>query len=200
MSRKVMRVSDLDGSVIQNPEDATKLIVEHHPSFPDETIALDVLPAQVEGYLADSDEYVALAYFSPGEDNPRRFLLPLTEFNGLFEQGDAEAVLRDVLTSQQEEQKPRRRRKSKADRQDRREKIDYSSPEHAGMPHRGTISEAEKAYVREHLEEVNNRRHEQGIEIIDPTDPVMRQRYGLTTPAETGDSPDRPPARRISTT
>ncbi len=196
-----MRVSDLDGKPIDNPNDATKLIVEHHPSFPDETIELDVLPAQVEGYLSDTKEYVALTYFSPGADTSQRFLMPVDEFNGLFEQGNAEMVLRDVLASQQQERKRRRGRKPKADRQDRRQRIDYSSPEHAGMPHRGTISEAEKAYVREHLEEVNNRRREQGIEIIHPTDPVMQQRYGLTpAAAETGDSPDRPPARRISTT
>ncbi len=195
-----MRVSDLDGKPIDNPNDATKLIVELHPSFTDHPIELDVLPAQVEGYLSDTKEYVALAYFFPGEDTPQRFLMPVDEFNGLFEQGNAETVLRDVLATQQEERKPRRGRRAKADRQDRREKIDYSSPEYAGLPHRGTISEAEKAYVREHLEEVNNRRREQGVEIIDPTDPVMQQRYGLaTTPAETGDSADRT-ARRIQTT
>jgi len=190
----------LDGKPIDNPNDATKLLIEHHPSFPDETIELDVLPAQVEGYLADTEEYVALAYFFPGEDTPQRFLMPVDEFNGLFEQGNAESVLRDVLATQQEEQKSRRGRRKKADGQQRRERIDYSSPEYAGLPHRGTISEAEKAYVREHLEEVNNRRREQGIEIIDPTDLVMQQRYGLAdTPDETGDTADRP-ARRIQTT
>ena len=64
---------------------------------------------------------------------------------------------------------------------ERRARVDYTSPEHAGEPHRGTISEAEKAYVRDHLDEVNERLRGQGIREIDPTDPELAERYGLTS-------------------
>ena len=53
------------------------------------------------------------------------------------------------------------------------------SPEHAGEPHRGRITEAEQAYVREHLDEVNKRLRGKGMRTIDPADPTMWERYGL---------------------
>jgi hypothetical protein len=53
------------------------------------------------------------------------------------------------------------------------------SPEHAGEPHRGRITEAEKSYVREHLDQVNKRLRGKGMRTIDANDPTMRERYGL---------------------
>jgi hypothetical protein len=64
-----------------------------------------------------------------------------------------------------------------------RGKVDYSTLEHAGEPHRGRITEAEKQIVREHLDEVNRRLSEQGIRTIDPADPDMQKRYGLSETA-----------------
>ena len=40
---------------------------------------------------------------------------------------------------------------------------------------------AERAYVRDHLDEVNERLRQQGQREIDPTDPEVAARYGLTT-------------------
>jgi hypothetical protein len=58
-------------------------------------------------------------------------------------------------------------------------KIDYSSPEHAGSPHRGRVTEAEAAYVREHFDEVNKRLSREGKPMLDPSDEKTRKRYGL---------------------
>jgi hypothetical protein len=58
----------------------------------------------------------------------------------------------------------------------------YSSPEYAGLPHRGRVTDAEREYVRNNLEEVNRRRVEAGHDPIDPTDPRQAERYGLPTP------------------
>jgi hypothetical protein len=60
-----------------------------------------------------------------------------------------------------------------------RGKVDYASPEHAGEPHRGRITDAEKAYVREHLDAVNVRLRAARLREIDPNDATMRDRYGL---------------------
>ena len=56
----------------------------------------------------------------------------------------------------------------------------YASPEHAGEPHRGRASRAEQEYGQVHLEEVNARLRADGIREIDPNDPNMAKRYGLT--------------------
>jgi hypothetical protein len=58
-------------------------------------------------------------------------------------------------------------------------RIDYSSPENAGMPHRGRVTEAEAAYVREHFDEVQKRRSDRGHPLLDPADPKVKARYGL---------------------
>jgi hypothetical protein len=58
-------------------------------------------------------------------------------------------------------------------------KIDYSSPEYAGNPHRGRVTEAEAAYVRDHFDEVNERLSREGLRTLDHNDPKVRERYGL---------------------
>lgn len=59
------------------------------------------------------------------------------------------------------------------------EKIDYSSPEFAGNPHRGRVTEAEAAYVRENFDKVNKRLSAEGKPMLDPSDEKTRKRYGL---------------------
>jgi len=144
-----------------------------------------VLPEQVEDSLADAQEYVAFSYFFPGDDQPQRFVMPVTEFADLFPQGNMEEALQRALTSQQKERKRPSRRRGRRGRRaagQRRQRIDYASPEYAGLPHRGRLTEAEKDYVRNHLDEVNERRIQEGHAPIDPTDPEMAERYGLTAP------------------
>jgi hypothetical protein len=56
---------------------------------------------------------------------------------------------------------------------------DYSSPGYAGNPHRGRVTEAEAAYVREHFDEVNARLSSEGLRTLDPAEPKVKERYGL---------------------
>jgi hypothetical protein len=48
-----------------------------------------------------------------------------------------------------------------------------------GLPHRGRISPEEAAWVREHLDEVQQLRAERGVSLLDPADPRTKERYGL---------------------
>jgi hypothetical protein len=48
-----------------------------------------------------------------------------------------------------------------------------------GLPHRGRISPEEAAWVREHLDEVQQLRSERGVPLLDPADPKTKERYGL---------------------
>jgi hypothetical protein len=58
-------------------------------------------------------------------------------------------------------------------------RIDYGTVEHAGRPHRGVTTDAEKEIVRENLAAVNERLKREGHRIIDPTDEAMVERYSL---------------------
>jgi len=60
-----------------------------------------------------------------------------------------------------------------------RGKVNYATLEHAGEPHRGRITEAEKELVRKNLDTVNKRLRDAGQREIDPADQAMRDRYGL---------------------
>jgi hypothetical protein len=61
--------------------------------------------------------------------------------------------------------------------------------------HPGIVSETEKEYVRNHLDEVNARLREQGKREIDPADPEVAERYGLQQePVEAEIVAERPEA------
>jgi hypothetical protein len=182
MAQITIKVSDLTHEPIEEDTLAARLIVEHHPNF-SEPITLDVLPEEVESALAQQEEqYVVLTYEPQGQE-PRQVVMLLEEFNTLSTVSAMNQVLEAALRNQQEEQKRSRRKGGRrGDRREPRERIDYTSPEHAGEPHRGRITEAEKAYVRDHLQDVNKRLRSQGMREIDPNDPEMVERYGLTPP------------------
>ncbi len=59
------------------------------------------------------------------------------------------------------------------------EKRDYSSPEFAGLEHRGRTTETEAAWVRENLDKANANRAREGQAPINPNDAKMKARYGL---------------------
>jgi hypothetical protein len=87
--------------------------------------------------------------------------------------------LENALRAQHEEETRRRGRRKSGRGGERRPRVDYTSPEHAGEPHRGRIPDEEKQYVRENLDSVDARLREQGMREIDPSDPQMAERYDL---------------------
>jgi hypothetical protein len=169
MARVEMRVSDLSGTIIQDDAALQQITVEH-PDFPN-PLQLDASVIDLEGRLPEPQDVVTLTI------NDQRFLLSVQEFQDLFT-GDEEAAA--VLERVDREQRPRQRRRRQGGTQ-RRSRIDYSSPEHAGEPHPGRITDAEKEFVRDNLDAVNARLREQGLREISPDDPDTAQRYGLTT-------------------
>ncbi len=58
-------------------------------------------------------------------------------------------------------------------------RVNYASLEHAGEPHKGKTTDAEKQLVRDHFEEINDRLVAQGLRTISLTDPDHVDRYGL---------------------
>lgn len=54
----------------------------------------------------------------------------------------------------------------------RSDRTGYATIEHAGKPHKGKITDAEKQLVREHLDEINERLAAQGLRTISLADPA----------------------------
>jgi hypothetical protein len=63
--------------------------------------------------------------------------------------------------------------------------VDYSLAEHAGRPHRGATTDAEKETVRAHLDAINERLAREGHRQIDLADAELVERYGLEDVAKT---------------
>ncbi|MCA1605790.1 MAG: hypothetical protein LC775_10030, partial [Acidobacteria bacterium] len=59
------------------------------------------------------------------------------------------------------------------------DKLDYASLEHAGKPHRGKTTEAEKETVQGNLDAINERLKADGMRTIDLDNAEHVSRYGL---------------------
>ena len=173
MAVKQVRVSDLSGQ--QAGEDQfAKLIVHEHPQYQG-PITLDVLPEEL-GELPDSDQYVSIEVIQPGERSGQRALLSVDRFNKLAASGDMNSILINAVAEQKPQRPTRQGRRGRAARAGQvagKGKVDW------GLPHRGRISPEEAAYVREHLDEVQQLRAARGVPLIDPADPRTKERYGL---------------------
>jgi hypothetical protein len=180
MATKTIKVSDLTGEEIGTEESLARLVVEEHPDLPD-PVTLEVLPDEVEALLPEEQNFVRVTYYPATEGGgvPRSLILSVNEFNNLSPERDMAEILSDARRAQQEEDGRRRGRRGRRATGERRQRIDYGSPEFAGMPHRGRVTEAEKAYVRNNLDAVNRRRVEAGHDPIDPANPRQAEKYGL---------------------
>ena len=61
----------------------------------------------------------------------------------------------------------------------REDRVNYGTLEHAGKPHKGKTTDAEKQLVQAHLDEINERLAAQNLRTISLTDPDHIERYGL---------------------
>jgi hypothetical protein len=171
---KQIRVSDLSGRQA-NEDQFAKLINRartppvprpHHPGC----------PARELGELPDSDQYVSIEIIQPGQRSGQRAVLSVERFNQLAASSDMNAILMNAVAAQQPQRpaQPRRRGRGTRDGQaPGKGKVEW------GLPHRGRISPEEAAYVREHLDEVQQLRAAHGVPLIDPADPRTKERYGL---------------------
>ena len=172
MAVKQVRVSDLSGRQADE-EQFGKLIVHEHPQYQG-PITLDVLPEEL-GELPEGEQYVSIEVIQPGERSGQRALLSVDRFNKLAAGGDMRAILMNVASQQpQRPAQPRRRGRGTRDGLGAaKRKVEW------GLPHRGRISPEEAAYVRDHLDEVQQLRSERGMPLLDPADPKTKERYGL---------------------
>jgi hypothetical protein len=175
MAVKVVHVSDISGKEAEE-QTLGRLIVHEHPDYADLPVTLEALPDEVED-LKGSTRFVTVEWVPPGARRGERLTIGLEDFNLLGGPGRMDSAIEDALISKHRSgrqgagQSPGRRRS--------RARVDYATLEHAGEPHRGRITEAEKEIVRNNLDAINKRLHDAGQREIDPDDPTMRERYGL---------------------
>jgi hypothetical protein len=179
MAVKVVHVSDISGKEAEE-QSLGRLVVHEHPEYADLPVTLEVLPEEVQSLQAAS-RFVTVEWIAPGARKGERLTVSLDDFNLLADAGVMESAVQDALIA-----KHRSRPRSSGSApsgggggRSGRGKVNYATLEHAGEPHRGRITEAEKQLVRDNLDKVNRRLRDSGMREIDPSDPAMRDRYGL---------------------
>ncbi len=187
MAVKVVHVSDISGKEADE-ESLGHLIVHEHPEYANLPVTLEVLPEEVEP-LRGVSRYVTLEYVEPGAHRGERMIVSLDDFNLLAPPGVMDSAIQDAVVAEHASKhgsKPARPGRApaasggaRADARSDRETINYATLEHAGEPHRGRITEAEKQLVRDNLDMINQRLRDSGQRAIDPKDAKMQRRYGL---------------------
>jgi hypothetical protein len=178
MAVKVVHVSDISGKEADE-QSLGRLVVHEHPEYADLPITLEVLPDEIET-LQGASRFVTVEWIAPGARKGERMVVSLDDFNLLAGAGVMESAIQDALIA-----KHRGRPRSVGaggsapSGRSGRGKVNYATLEHAGEPHRGRITEAEKELVRKNLDMVNRRLRDAGQREIDPADQAMRDRYGL---------------------
>ena len=180
MAVMVVHVSDISGKEADE-QSLGQLVVLEHPEYADLPVTLEVLPEEIES-LEGASRFVTVEWIAPGARRGERMVVSLDEFNLLAGAGVMESAVQDALIA-----KHRNRPRpggggaggGSAAGRSGRGKVNYATLEHAGEPHRGRITEAEKELVRKNLDQVNRRLRDAGQREIDPGDQAMRDRYGL---------------------
>jgi len=178
MAVKVVHVSDISGKEAEE-QSLGRLVVHEHPEYADLPVTLEVLPEEVES-LKSSSRFVTVEWFQPGARKGERLTVALDDFNLLASPGVMDSAIQDALISKHRTGRPRSAASVSGDGTSRsRSKVNYATLDHAGEPHRGRITEAEKELVRDNLDTINKRLRDSGKREIDPDNQEMRDRYGL---------------------
>jgi hypothetical protein len=181
MAVKTIHVSDISGKEADE-QTLGRLVVHEHPEYSDLPVTLEALPEEVEQLQASGARFVTVEWIRPGARKGERITVAIEDFNLLASPGVMDNAIQDALISKHRSRSRNgdgARTASAATTRAGRAKVNYATLEHAGEPHRGRITEAEKELVRTHLDEINQRLAERGMREIDPQDPTMKERYGL---------------------
>jgi hypothetical protein len=175
VAKREIIVSDISGDDVPAGHDV-RIVINEHPAISG-PVELDASIEEAERFQSVQLELITLTIYEPGEA-PRNVVMDAQNFTAALAGAEIDAVLANArrvgrgAAVASRSSSPTRRSAQPA-------KLDYTLPEHAGTLHRGRITEAEAAYVRDHLDEVNARLQRQGGRHIDPNDPVEKKRYGF---------------------
>jgi hypothetical protein len=174
MALRQIVVSDLSGTELSE-DDHARVTVEH-PDYPG-PLELDV---SVDEALRLQDSTLRLVQFTIFAPNrpPRRAVVETKTLDKLFDGVDMAAVFDGARRVNPQRTSTAGSRPAPAPASSGA-KVDYGSADHAGVLHRGRVTEREAAFVRANLDQANANRAREGQPPIDPADPKERQRYGL---------------------
>ena len=171
MGTKTVRFSDLTNKIIDDDEVVVRLVVEQHPALTDGPVEIEASKDEVEPIRNRALNVVSLKFYQGDGSPPETITMEIEAFNKLAGDMDMEDVIRRAGPAY-----PPRKQAPTSSAAD---KLDYASLEHAGKPHRGKTTEAEKETVRNNLNAINERLTYDGMRTIDLDNAEHVSRYGL---------------------
>jgi hypothetical protein len=191
VGQKTVRFSDLSGQLITDEEAPARIVVAEHPGLPDGPVEIEALTAEATDIEKAGGEAALVDLYFPGDVRPRRVVLDAAEFDKLATDGPMSEILATARPA-------RRSSRSATAAGSREDRVNYATIEHAGKPHKGKTTDAEKRLVREHLDEINERLAAQNLRTISLTDPEHVERYGLEAFAAELGEPEAGPGPRAA--
>jgi hypothetical protein len=173
MGQKTVRFSDLSGQLIMDDDALARIVVHEHPELGDGPVEIEALTEEAEAMEQAALRVAVVDLYLRDDIEPRRIVVEADVFDKLATDNPMSQLLVAA--------RPARRVSSRtpASGSSRGDRLDYTTLEHAGKPHKGKTTDTEKQLVRDHLAEINERLARQGLRTISLTDPEHVERYGL---------------------
>jgi hypothetical protein len=172
MGQKTVRFSDLSGQLITHDDALARIVVHEHPELVDGPVEIEALTDEAEAIEQAALRVAVIDLYLPDDFEPRRIVMEADSFDKLATENPMDQLL---IAARPVRRSPR----ASVNGSSRGDRVDYSTVEHAGKPHKGKVTDVEKQLVRDHLDEINQRLAGQGIRTISLTDPDHVERYGL---------------------
>jgi hypothetical protein len=173
MGQKTVRFSDLSGQLITHDDALVRIVVHEHPELVDGPVEIEALTDEAEAIEQAALRVAVIDLYLPDDLEPRRIVMEADAFDKLATENPMEQLL---VAARPARRTPRTSVNGNGSRPDR---LDYSTLEHAGKPHKGKVTDTEKQLVREHFADINERLARQGLRTISLADPDHVERYGL---------------------
>jgi hypothetical protein len=174
MAQRLVRFSDLTNKIIDDGA-VVRIVVEQHPALENGPVEIEAAEDEVEPIRKGALSLVTVKLYQGDGSGPETVTMEIEEFNNLAGGVDMEDVIRRAGPAYPPRKQTRSAPASAVD------KLDYSTLEHAGKPHRGKTTDAEKETVRVNLAAINERLRSDGIRTIDLDNTEHVARYGLET-------------------
>ena len=179
MGQKTVRFSDLSGQLITEDDALARIVVHDHPELGDSPVEIEALVDEAAAIEKAALRVAIVELYLPGEDEPRRVVVDLETFDGLATDTPINELLITARPARPARPARRPARVPASAPAGNTRGVNYATLEHAGEPHKGKTTDAEKKLVRDHFDEINDRLVAQGLRTISLTDPEHIERYGL---------------------
>ena len=184
MGQKTVRFSDLSGQIITQDDALARIVIHEHPELGDSPVEIEALTDEAGAIEKAALRVAVVDLYLAGEQEPQRIALEAESFDKLA----TDKAMSEILVNARP---ARRSSKTTAVSSPRGDRTDYGTAVHAGKPHKGRITEAEKQLVRERFDEINDRLVAEGLRTISLVDREDVGRYGLEELARSrGIAPD----------